>query len=273
MTFRFCLALTLFAPTFHAQVRSAFEVASVKQNRECTQGPPNRMPTPGRLHLECMSLRELIHVAFVAVMDGATVNMAQMDILGLPAWAESDRFDIEAKADGLAPVGQMAGPMLQALLEERFNLAIHREIIEASGYKLTIGANGPKIAPTPDGSCIKIDLNNLPQRKPGSTPQVFCGQVKTNLGPHSFTVIWTGMTVSEFASSLSKRARRPIVDKTGLAGRYDFQIEIPRDESTYVPDPASVLARVQEQLGLKLVAEKGSASRLIVDRVEKLTEK
>lgn len=275
MFIRNCVAFVLLVTGIQAQSRPAFEIASVKLNKECRGGQQSRMPTPGRLHLECMTLRDLIQVAYVTLASGVGVNRDRADISELPGWAESDRFTIDAKADGPAPVGQMGGPMLQALLEDRFKLNIHREKRLTPGYALSVGTKGPKMTPAQAGSCMEVDLDHLPQRKPGEPATTFCGAFKINVTPKVFTLATTGITLTEFAHILSDRFQQPVVDKTGLAGRYDFKIEVARDESapplsSYGSDV--IMAGIQSQLGLKFSPEKLMADWLVVDSVDKPTE-
>src|SRR5579864_7684865 len=97
--------------------RSEFEVASVKQN---TSGDSNRLirPSDGRLSVTNMTLKDLLTFAY---------QVRDFQISGGPGWINSDHYDIEAKTDGKAAPKQMEGPMLRALLKDRFKLKVHRE--------------------------------------------------------------------------------------------------------------------------------------------------
>ena len=120
----------------------SFEVATVKR---CTIEPGSRgggAPSPGRLNLGCVPLRDLIHTAFLNYGDGLGVNGPK--IQGGPGWIDDSFYEINAKAEGNAPLAKMAGPMLQALLEDRFALKVHRETKELPVFVLTVRRAGSR---------------------------------------------------------------------------------------------------------------------------------
>src|SRR5581483_5002217 len=169
------LAATLLAAQESAP-KIQFEVASVKLDPSCAQNRGGGdMPRAGRLTQRCTTVENLIQIAYVILANGATPNMKNVEITGAPAWARSDLYSINAKAEGAALVSDMYGPMLRQLLEERFQLKIHKETKEASVYNLTLAKGGAKFKPTPEGSCTPIDINNLPaEPKPGEKPPAIC---------------------------------------------------------------------------------------------------
>ena len=274
--------------------RPQFEVASLKLNTACNnRSGGEQPPTPGRLHLACITLKDLIQLAYGFLGDGKTFNRQRLDVLGLPKWADEDRYDLAAKAEGAARVEQMGGPMLQALLEDRFRLKLHRESREVSVYALTVGKNGPKLQPMKEGSCVEVDLNHLPPPPaPGQPMPRFCGNASWRSMGKTVTLDGHGMTMAEFAQSFAIRVDHPVIDKTAIAGKFDFHLEFGRDEMpgmrpqgtaadpanpanpAQASDPAgpSLFAAIQEQLGLKLVSEKGQTDFLVVDHVEKPTD-
>ena len=100
--------------------------------------------SPGRLHAKCVTVTGFIRFAYITFADpGARTIFAHDPLSGGPAWAKSQEYDIEAKAEG-TPTGQMMmGPMLQMLLQDRFKLKIDREIREIPVYALTAAKGGP----------------------------------------------------------------------------------------------------------------------------------
>lgn len=154
--------------------------------------------------------------------------------------------------------------MLRKLLSERFGLTLHREEKEFAIYALTIAKNGSKLAmSTPDAS---------PE---GSPPLVFV------LSPDGARLAARDATMGELAWVMQRSALdRPVVDKTGLPGRYDFDLEWTPDETQFGgnvptgnPDrPKPDLFAAMQQLGLRLEATKGPIETLVIDRVERPTE-
>jgi uncharacterized protein (TIGR03435 family) len=188
-----------------------------------------------------------------------------------PAWIDSDRYSIDAKAEGAPSLETMRGPMMQALLEERFQLEIRRKTREVPVYALVVSRGGPKLPPTKEGSCTPLDLARTAPRAPGDKP--WCAVSSTvRKGPN---VVWDarGLTLAAFAESLG--LDRPVIDKTGIAGVFDFHLEFAPDESAGSVDPArapSIFTALPEQLGLRLTPAKGPSEFLVVDRLEKPSE-
>jgi uncharacterized protein (TIGR03435 family) len=170
--------------------------------------------------------------------------------------------------------------MLRALLEDRFKLRIHRETREVPVYVLTVVKSGSKLQPFKEGTCTPIDLTKPPSPPaPGQTPgctSMISGSAK---GPNMARVFMQATTVDEFSKALGFVLARPIVNKSGIAGLFDFRLEYAIDETTggtrVAPDePAglSVFTAIQEQLGLKLDSDKGPGGRLVIDSVARPSE-
>jgi uncharacterized protein (TIGR03435 family) len=264
-----------------------FEVASVKRNPTCgaRRGGPGPS-SPGRINLECQTVLGLMMTAYGVFADGVTVSPTIPEITGGPGWVTSDPYDVAAKAEGDAPFPRMAGPMLRALLEDRFKLRVHRETKEVPVYYLTVVKTGPKLEPTKEGSCVPIDPNHppAPVATPGERRPTYCGPRFQRRGS-TMTVASHGGTMEQLtAAILSRIVDRPVFDKTGLAGRYDFQIEfeyvpdsgnagdLGAPQSPAVLDGPSIFAVLQAKLGLKLEPGKGPNEILVIDRVERPTE-
>lgn len=224
-----------------------FEVASVKANRSGVARGEFR-PEPGRLTVVNMTLRFIIQQAF---------GLRDYQIVGAPGWANSEKFDIVAKAVGTADKAEVRR-MLQPLLAERFGFAVHRERRDLPIFELQIAKNGPKVsAPSPNSEARS------------SSPDTKVVRVIGDAGM--------------FAEALSRPLGRPVVDKTGLSGFYDFLLVMKVDEapgSTWangdnIPAaglPSSIFSALQEQLGLKLEPRRGPVEVLVIDHIERPSE-
>ena len=183
--------------------------------------------------------------------------------------------------------------MLQALLEDRFKLKVHKEPRDTQVYLLTVASNGAKLKPAKEGSCVPFDLANLavsPVGRGEARPN-FCGAPTGRMGANGTVVRESyGTTMAEFVGRMLTGALdRPVIDQTGLTGRYDVHLEfVPERMQTGaaslngIPSPGaaentnslpgpSIFAAVEEQLGLKLSAGKSPMDVIVVDHAEKPT--
>lgn len=176
-TILFCAAGTvavsglMFVPQSFAQssaaVRPRFEIISIRQGcpgGEGPNGPPASWmdrPTPGRLSF-CAIFVNLIDDAYFHYA-GGHVNPSPIrpPHVGDPSWFESDKYMLNAKAEGNASQEIMRGPMLQALLEERLKLRVHWETREVPVYRLTVAKGGPKLQSFKEGSCIPFNFSHI----------------------------------------------------------------------------------------------------------------
>jgi uncharacterized protein (TIGR03435 family) len=277
------VAILLFAGILSAQPpqRPAFEVATVKLSPNCTPSP--MQPTPGRLDLRCVTLRSLIEGAYGALAGGKIANQ-RLKVVGGPAWLDTDKFDISAKAQGSSDLAEMIGFMLPALLEERFQLKLHKEPRETPVYTLTVAKGSPKLTPMKEGSCVPLEIKTLP--KAGEPQPNYCGAPKMTFKNGAMVAEMTGITMEEFAGRLlGGQVDRPVIDKTGLTGRYDIHLEFARELPpgallNGMPMPApppndsgapSIFTAIQ-QLGLKLSADKAPLDVVVVDSAQKPSE-
>lgn len=281
----------LIAPHCRAQstpAPPAFDVASIKLNTKCDSGGLNGM-SPGRLDLPCMSLRALIRMAYGNMIVAGGFNSRRLEVLGGPGWLDSERYDIAAKAEGNPSQADLLGPMLRSLLEDRFQVKAHKEPRDTAVYLLTVVRNNPKLQPIQEGSCVPMDLNNLPRTAiaAGGPMPRFCGGGKGSGRDGKIVQDWTGVTMAELAGRmLSNFVDHPVVDMTGLAGRFDIHLEFVPDNSLSGPSRLNGIAQpsppssaetvgpsifnaLQEQLGLKLSAGRSSLDVIVVDRAEK----
>jgi uncharacterized protein (TIGR03435 family) len=282
-----------------APERPRFEVASLKTNNGCENTPRagSLSPSPGRLEMPCVTLQSLIQTAYGTFADGISINTQPLHTEGGPSWMQSEHYSLSAKADGPARTEMLAGPMLQALLEERFRLKTHRETREMPVYAMTVGKGGLKVQSLAEGACTAIDLSHPPPPpKPGDPPPNICGVMMLETGAKGDMIIEVrGSTMTQLTQRLSGRVDRTIVDETGVAGKFNFRLEFTPDphmpgqgvppgrggdvvnaasptDPAPSPDPGpDLFVALQEQTGLKLSPDKGPVSFLIIDHVEKPT--
>jgi len=194
-----------------------FDVASVKPNK--SGGVGGVRTTPGRIIGINTTAKMLIQEAF---------NVRSYQVFGGPGWLESDRFDLEAKAMGNVSEDQLR-PMLQRLLAERFKLAVHRDAKEMQVSVITVAKSGFK----------------LHELKPGEL-----GPVRTPPKEGAAGIIFRTGSISDLADLLSGPMRQPVLDRTGLKGKYVVDIAWGADED--------VFTAFQEQLGLEFESQKSA---------------
>ena len=258
-----------------AAPRPVCEVASVKPALRCDSGRGGAPPSPGRLNISCTTLRDLVRMAYDSFANGPTPNARRAPIVGGPAWIDSDRYDIAATAAGGASLVQMAGPMLQGLLEDRFKLRLHRETREVPVYLLSVANSGLKSNALKKSTCAAQDLIDLVKHGDALPPNI-CGRQMFKMNGPNLIADFSAMSVEAFANGfLSSRMDRPVIDQTGLAGQFDFRIEfLPDSAAAEPPDGAgpSIFTAVQEQLGLKLSAGRGTIQAIVIDAAERPAE-
>ena len=259
--------------TVQAQIRPAptpkFEAVSIKRCTEPSVGESEgrggaEPASSDRLRVTCWSLAPLIRTAYV-VFAGAHFNGNNypIDILQLPAWANSELYTIEAKAEGTPGQDMMHGPMLQALLESRFALKIRAETKDEPAYALTVAKGGVKPRPF-QGRCTPLD----PIHPPGSPVQDPCPRNLQD-APMSLDIFaW-------FLGNIKPRILdAPVINKTGIAGYFRFNVE-PLLKLSASPgsapehDPAESIFTAVQDLGLKLQAVKAPRQHLVVDHAER----
>lgn len=159
--------------------------------------------------------------------------------------------------------------MMQALLEEHFHLKIRHEVTEGPVYFLSIARGGPKLRSFTEGSCTPAS-----KAPPCST---VVGLQTNDDGRIQRPGLWRadaqGATVDEFSKLLRPVLSRPVINKTGITGRFDIDVKFSREETQpSTSDPTgvpSIFTAVQEQLGLRLEAGKGPVDRFVIDHIER----
>ena len=197
----------------------------------------------------------------------------QPEIQGAPDWIDA-RYSITAKAEGIASEGMMNGPMLKALLEDRFKLKTHSETKEVPVYDLTVAKGGLKAPRFAAGSCTPFDWNApLPDQLQTQTRRR-CIDRETRRGA-SVIVQLDAISIDAFIKFFLSRLDHPVIDKTGLTGLFDFHLEYaPEQASTDgVAMPADtpgsyIFTAIRQQLGLKLTRAKGPGKFLVIDHIE-----
>jgi len=224
-----------------------FEVASVKPNRVGSAGgesaPREKITaSPGSLTMQSVSLQACIKWAY---------GLRDFQISG-PVWLTSERYDIVAKASGPSTEAELR-IMLRALLAGRFKLKTRVETKERPVYTLVVAKNGPKLQPAKDGD--------------------------PSFGPAGGELVFRNFSMADLADRLSSRPFKldlPVLDRTGLDGRFDFALKLATnpDELKHtlegMEQGPSIFVFFQNQLGLKLESRKGPVEILIVDSAEKL---
>jgi uncharacterized protein (TIGR03435 family) len=230
-----------------------FEVAAIKPVEYDPKGG-RYIVMQGNNHFVCKDYT-------LKLMIAAAYELNSREISGGPSWLESDHFDIAAVTPGdVRPTHAEQMAMLRNLLADRFKLTFHRETKEFSIYELTVAKNGPKLKPSA----------SAPDDPPQTISTVF---------PHRMLMPARNATMGDFVSVLQRAILdHPVVDKTGLTGRFDFDLEWAPDETQFggdvpaAPDDAPsapLFTAIQQQLGLKLTATRGPVQALVVDNAER----
>ena len=249
-----------------------FDAVSVKPCRQGAQRGGDS--SPGRLYLGCAILADtdntgVIQRAYNRYATGQLTSTKIVPIEGVPDWLHSEGFEIEARSDGQPTILMMEGPMMQAILEDRFKLKIHRETRQGPVYELALAKGPLKLKPVQDGSCIPPRIGHpLPSLSPG---QRLC----RNMAAPGRGVDVEGGTLQGFADLLGMVLDRPVVDKTGISGLFQMRLAFSPDDlasprpTTADPGAPGIFQAIQEQLGLRLVPAKGPVDVLVIDHIER----
>jgi bla regulator protein BlaR1 len=246
-----------------------FDVASVKPNNSGDLRVSLQVLPGGRYTATNAPVRTLIRDAYA---------LQGFQLAGGPAWLDSGRFDVVAKVEG-NPAPNQVRLMLRALLAERFRLRVHSETRDLALYALmmsrTDGKPGPQLRQT-GADCAQVApwLGTAPPAVRDPNPP--CGFA----GPGIEGVMrFRGITMEAFAKFLATPVRRPVIDRTGLTGDFDADLELTAELGPPPPPPGapdkfdrtsvpSIFTALQEQLGLKLYARRGPVEVIVIDRVE-----
>jgi uncharacterized protein (TIGR03435 family) len=265
------LMAALSAAGIGGQTPETFDAVSIRRNVSGQQqGSGLAGPQPGGRFIGLgVTLNRLVAEAY---SDG-------FDVDGAPPWGTKDRFDVNARAEG-NPTSAQIRRMLRSMLADRFKLVVHTETREMPVYTLTLARAdrrlGAKLRKS-DAKCAEEASKFFPGALGFPPP---CGDFR--LGARSLTA--RGMTMSALARLLAGRAGRPGLDRTGLEGFYDLELEWSSDLGLRQapPDSAgagelradglSLFTALQDQLGLKLEPGRGQVDVIVIDRAEPPTE-
>jgi uncharacterized protein (TIGR03435 family) len=276
-----------------AQTPLSFEVASVKPSPPVAAGarvffgPARGGPgtsDPGQITWTNATLKNLFMTAF---------EVRAYQVNG-PAWLDTERYDIVAKV----PAGttkEQVNVMWQNLLTERFGVKLHHESKEFQVQELVVGKDGPKMkesAENPNEPAPPVGPPTFDKNGGLSSPGFVIMMMMGTSGPIARATSKT-QPISRLTAMLTTQVGRPVLDKTGLAGKYDFTLEFTPDLHVLQlpppppglegagPPPAPLIERagdpgpdlaaaIQKQLGLRLVANKAKLDVVVIDKVEKV---
>jgi uncharacterized protein (TIGR03435 family) len=256
MLSRAVCALVFISAAFGQTKTLKFEVASIKATTADGPGGGIRPAQGGERYIATgMPLRGLMMVAY---------RIKPEQIVGGPSWINTDRWDMNAKAEKPSTPDELH-LMLQDLLAERFQLKFHRDTKELPVYVLSVDKS-PKMTPHEAASAGDPWIDQ-------SIERIVKVKMSAKFAPMEY-----------FAWRLSQVLDRPVVDRTGLQGGFDFEFSFTRDLPLGIAPGAmlngepidtsgpSIFTALKQQLGLKLEAQKGPVETLVIDKVEKPTE-
>jgi uncharacterized protein (TIGR03435 family) len=232
----------------------AFEVASITPCKPGTPEPPEehmglvQWTFPGgRFNAKATTLKFMLEWSYGILPSQHSEN---------PPWMGNDRYDIVAKAEGHATDAQMK-LMVRTLLAERFKLKFHKESREAPVLILSLGKTAPKLFPPKDEE--KFGIRMEPQMS----------------GPDRKIVSWhvvaTRFSFAQLNQTFSRQLDRVIVDRTGMAGDFNFAFDLTPDENRPNPlDPSIIIGAMRDQLGLMVKAQRAPVDFLVIDNAEKV---
>ena len=245
-------------------------VASVKPNTSGSGTSATRRLPGGTFLASNMALRDLIAFAH---------GLQPFQIEGAPDWIGGARFDITMKAEqnvGPAAIGptQIGLQLARAVLADRFAFQAHRETRERPVFALVRarqdGPLGPRLRKSAtDCVALAAEAGKTNAPWPPRSPE---GRLLCGLNTVGSPMTAGGYPMAEFARWLTGQTQRVVIDRTGLAGGWDFELTFaPADVATATTDTPSLFTALQEQLGLKLEATRAPAEVLVVDRIERPT--
>jgi len=237
-----------------------FEVATVKENRATDPrawrlGPPEH----GSVSIENLPIHKIVASSF-RVQDSMVFGLGSMD---------SVRYDIVGKGPDPKATNPEVWEMMRALLAERFRMKYHLETRQLPIYALVVAKGGPKLKRPEDGPCAA---------------KIQAGENCGDIGPIApFAVGIVNMPIGALIGGLGRAIQdRPIVDKTGLTGKYDARVlwipdnmkpeDLANIPAEFRPEDVSLFTAMEQQLGLKLEAQKGPVRVVVVDSIEKPAE-
>jgi len=251
-----------------------FEVASIKPVEARSDATRTRWLPGGRADLHNVTVEELMVNAWHLFPD---------QIVDAPSWIRTAAYDISAKPETAAKAGEV-NLMMQALLKDRFRLAIHHETRTLPIYAMVMarkdGTPGPSLVKSKEGGCVVRTPGSPPPPPPDpAKPSTrWCGLLM--MRPRKLN--GAAVPIVVLAEQFSLRLGRTVIDMTGLKGNYDIDLEWTSDEGAFPflegsPDPVSppdpngqtILDGLKEQLGLKIESRRAPVDVIVIDHVER----
>lgn len=261
-----------------------FEVATLKQNNSGERGGGIRRLPGGRVTVTNMPARALVTFAY---------QLGQYQLVGGPNWLADDKFDITAKMEGNpeweGPGSGKPDPIqvaMRKLLSERFKLRVHTESRDLDAYALVMvkpGAAGPALKPSTT-DCKALAEQARQGKLPTTPPQPVDGIVPCSIMGRIGQISFDGFPMTQAAGMMVGQAGRPVIDRTGLTGNWQFVMTFAQERPVGAPLPPgeqlpapdlnapSFFTALQEQLGLKLESIKAPFDVTVIDSVEHPTD-
>jgi len=268
------IAAYLTAGLFGQNGGQSFEVASVKRNNSGEQGGRTQIQPAGRFTAVNATVRQLILRAY---------EVQDFQIVGEPKWVNSDRFDIEARAEGEVTPARLPA-MLKSLLAERFKLVVHNDTRDLPIYALVLARKDGRLGPKLRVSTVDCDAvaEEALSTRNGAPPPVAPGErPPCSIGFGGMgQMAARSKPISQLLPFFSQVTQRTVTDRTGLKGSFDIDLTwtpdpssplletAPPDAAPVDPNGPSIFTAVQEQLGLKLESAKAPLPALVIDRIE-----
>ena len=241
------------APAMRAQARAVdesarFEVASLRLHDPKDKTDYNRPDAPNQSNIFPLNRYTMHFILLKSLIANAYGVRSFQYILGGPDWLNTQQYDLSAKVEGNTRVTwEQMRPMLRNLLKDRLHLAVHTERRMVHGYSMVIAKGGSKLKPNKGAPFLGADSG--------------------------FEFKFQNASAERIAQQMESAVKQPVIDKTGLAGTYDFDLMFTRDDhpnDVPHPDHGSIFTAIQEQLGLKLVSEKVPVDYLVIDHVDRV---
>jgi uncharacterized protein (TIGR03435 family) len=230
----------LLASAALAQSTMEFEVVSIKPVSPGSEGAETRILPGGRYVGHNVDIPRLIRNSFL---------VEDPRISGLPGWARSDTYDIEARtAKGVEIAPGSISRLMLSILESRFQFRFHRETREIPVYALEVRKGGLKAKPHAGELTPSMSTNS-------------------NSGVVTFKASKASM--KDLAAALTRQVGRPVIDRSGVTGDFDFNLEWSSDQAA---EPGTSVFSALQTLGLRLVPAKGPADFIVIDHVERASE-
>jgi uncharacterized protein (TIGR03435 family) len=271
--------------------KKSFDVASVKQNISNNGDPYSNFTLgPGDVYNSnggVFTARKLRLVVYLYFAYKVTSNQAESIKSQLPDWTLTNLYDIEARSDDHNPTKDQMRLMMQSLLADRFKLAVHIEDRQVPVLALVLakpGQTGPQLQPHPagDATCSTAPSKSGHTTVNSGVYPATCGGIlemqPASPGDERIGARNVSMeTIASYLSILGDGITRPVLDRTGLTGKFDFNLEWapesnrPSSSDANAPPEAqgsTVLQALKQQLGLKLEPAKGPVETIVIDHIE-----